>query len=145
MIYLGADHAGWKTKEYFKKYLKRKDLGFKDFSSPVYNSKDDYPIIAEKVAKKVARDKESLGILICDSGTGMAVAANKVKGIRAALVFNNWMARHAKADDHANVLVFGEALQRPDQAVRMYQAFMLVRNSSASRHLRRLKQILKLK
>ena len=83
MIYLGADHAGFKLKEEIKRYLDRLGLAYKDLGNFVFDPDDDYPDFAELVAKCVAKEKRSRGILICGTGQGMALAANKVKGAYA--------------------------------------------------------------
>jgi len=101
-IYLGADHAGFEFKEKLKEVLKRGKYKFEDLS-PFFFDGDDYPDHAFKVAKRVAREK-SLGILICGSGAGMAIAANKVRGIRAVESSDVFTAVSSKTDDDTNVL-----------------------------------------
>lgn len=103
MIALGSDHGGFKMKEEIKKYFDEKEIKYKDYGC--YNEeRTDYPIYAEKVAKGIQNKECNLGILICKSGAGMTVAANKFKGIRCALAINEDMARNSKADDDINVL-----------------------------------------
>ncbi|GIW58773.1 MAG: putative ribose-5-phosphate isomerase B [Candidatus Dojkabacteria bacterium] len=103
-IYIACDHGGFELKEDIVKFLKSKhdveDLGPKD-----YDPTDDYPDYALKVAKRVASDKNSLGILICRSGNGMVITANKVKGSYAALCFTPEHAEKARNHDNANILV----------------------------------------
>ena len=82
MIYIGADHAGFKRKEEIKEFLDKKKIKYTDLSQKRVDG-DDYPIHAKAVSKEVKKNKVNKGILICGSGTGMVIAANKVKGIRA--------------------------------------------------------------
>ncbi len=106
MIAIGADHGGYKLKEEIKRYFEEKEIKYKDFGT--YNEeRTDYPVYAEKVSKAI-QDKEcDCGILICRSGYGMTVAANKFKGIRAAAILNEESAKYAKADDDINVITLG--------------------------------------
>ena len=104
MIALGSDHGGYKLKEEIKKYLDEIGIKYKDFGT--YNEeRTDYPIYAKKVAESIQNKECESGILMCRCGAGMTVAANKFKGIRAALAFNEEIAIASKADDNINVLV----------------------------------------
>lgn len=103
IIALGTDHGGFKLKEEIKKYFDEKEIKYKDFGC-FSDERTDYPIYAEKVAKAIQEKQCDLGIVICKSGAGMTVAANKFKGIRCALAINEDMARNSKADDDINVL-----------------------------------------
>ena len=104
MIALGADHGGFYIKEEIKKYFDEVDVKYEDFGTYSID-RTDYPIYAERVAKSIQDDDCDCGILICKSGAGMTVVANKFRGIRAAACFNKEMAGAAKADDDINVLV----------------------------------------
>ena len=104
MIALGSDHGGFRLKEEIKVFFDEKDIKYKDFGT--YNEeRTDYPIYAEKVAKSIQKKECSEGILICKSGAGMTIAANKFKGIRATIGFNKEVTTASKADDDINVLV----------------------------------------
>ena len=106
MIALGCDHGGYKLKEEIKKYLDEKEIQYKDFGT--YNEeRTDYPIYAKNVALAVQSGECSQGILLCRSGYGMTVVANKFKGIRAASVSDEEAAKFAKADDDINVITLG--------------------------------------
>lgn len=106
MIAIGADHGGYKLKEEIKRYFEEKEIKYKDFGT-YDEERTDYPVYAEKVSKAI-QDKEcDCGILICRSGYGMTVAANKFKGIRAAAILNEESAKYAKADDDINVITLG--------------------------------------
>ncbi|MBR2289259.1 MAG: ribose 5-phosphate isomerase B [Clostridia bacterium] len=116
MIALGADHGGFKLKEEIKKYLDENEMKYKDFGTDS-EERTDYPIYAEKVCKSIQEKKCESGILICKSGAGMTIAANKFKGIRAALGFNKEVAGASKADDNINVLVLCSEYMTVSQAV----------------------------
>lgn len=106
MIAIGADHGGYKLKEEIKRYFEEKEIKYKDFGT--YNEeRTDYPVYAEKVSKAIQNKECDCGILICRSGYGMTVAANKFKGIRAAAILNEESAKYAKADDDINVITLG--------------------------------------
>ena len=106
MIAIGADHGGYKLKEEIKKYLEESGIEYKDYGT---NSEErtDYPIYAKKVAEAIQNKECDSGILVCRSGYGMTVVANKFKGIRAAAVMNEESAKFAKADDDINVITLG--------------------------------------
>ncbi len=139
MIYIASDHAGWDLKEYIKKYFNKKGVKYLDLSNPYFDKKDDYPIFGKKVANSVYKDKRSKGILICDTGIGMSIAANRKKGIRAALVFNEWMAERARQHNDANILVLGAELQSKKKTLKMIDIFLSTPFSKAARHRRRVK------
>ena len=120
MIALGADHGGFKAKEEIKKYLNEKEIDYWDYGTD-YIARTDYPIYAEKVAKGIQDKQCDSGILICKSGAGMTVAANKFKGIRAAMAVNEEMAKVIKSDDNINVLVI------PAEFLRISQIIAIVR------------------
>lgn len=102
-VFLGSDHAGYELKERVKKFLESKNIEFVDLT-PVLEAKDDYPDIALKVCEKVISEK-SKGILICGTGVGMSIAANKVPGVRAALCTNKEQMELSIKHNDANILV----------------------------------------
>ena len=105
MIYIGSDHRGYNLKEYLKDYLSKTKIPFKDVGNHKFDPEDDYPDFAFKVAREVAKDTmHHTGVMICGSGLGMVVAANKVKNIRSGLAVNEWFAQHGKENDDLNVL-----------------------------------------
>ncbi len=103
MIAIGSDHGGYKLKEEIKKYLDEIGIEYKDFGTDS-EERTDYPIYAKKVAEAIVNKECDKGILLCKSGCGMAIVANKFKGIRAGLIVNEKEARFAKADDDINVI-----------------------------------------
>lgn len=106
MIAIGSDHGGYKLKEEIKKYFDEKGIEYRDFGTDS-EEKTDYPIYAKKVAQSVQSKECEGGILLCRSGYGMTVVANKFKGIRAASISNEEAAKFAKADDDINVITLG--------------------------------------
>ena len=106
MIALGADHGGYKLKEEIKRYLGESGIEYKDYGTDS-EERTDYPIYAKKVAQAVQSKECEGGILLCRSGYGMTVVANKFKGIRAASISNEEAAKFAKADDDINVITLG--------------------------------------
>ena len=106
-VYIGSDHAGFAVKDYVKELLEKRGYEVEDLGT--YSSERvDYPDYAKKIAQAVAKDSESFGVLICGTGIGMSIAANKIKGIRAAEVHDYYTAQMARAHNDANVLCFGE-------------------------------------
>lgn len=106
MIALGNDHGGYKLKEEIKKYLDEKEIEYKDFGA-YSEERTDYPIYAKKVAEAITKGECDSGILCCRSGHGVAIVANKYRGIRAANIHSEEEAKFAKADDNINVLTLG--------------------------------------
>lgn len=123
MIAIGSDHGGYKLKEEIKKYLEEIGLEYKDFGT--YNEeRTDYPIYAREVAKAVSNGECESGILICRSGHGMSIVANKYKGVRAASVTNEDDARFAKADDNINVMTLGADCLETKEAIRIMRTWI---------------------
>ena len=139
MIYIASDHAGFNLKEKVKVYLARKKVKFEDLS-PLFNEGDDYPDIAKPAAEKVVKDK-ALGIFVCGSGTGMCVAANKVKGARACPCTTVAMANRAKKEDFINILCLGARLLSFEKTKPIINAFLSAKYSTAKRHVRRVKKV----
>ena len=123
MIAIGCDHGGYRLKEELKKYLDEIGLEYKDFGT---NSEErtDYPIYAKEVAKAVSTKECEKGILICRSGHGMAIVANKFKGVRAAAVVSEDDAKFAKADDDINVLTLGSNCLDTSEAIRIMRTWI---------------------
>jgi ribose 5-phosphate isomerase B len=142
IIVLGSDHAGFKIKEFIKGMLSNKNYRFKDVGTYSLESVD-YPDFAEKVAIEVRKDKNRKGILTCGTGIGASIAANKIPGIRAALVCNTKDARLSIEHNNANVLVLGGRPFNKDNIRRIINVWF--RSAfQGGRHLRRLKKISKL-
>ncbi|GAB6888019.1 ribose 5-phosphate isomerase B [Desulfothermus okinawensis JCM 13304] len=137
-IVMGSDHAGYPLKENLKIFLQGKGYEVIDVGCDKENS-CDYPEFAFKLCKKVVEDS-ILGILICGTGIGMSISANRVKGIRAALCFNEYMAKMSRRHNNANVLCLGARVIGEDLALSIVEAF-LQEEFEGGRHLRRINQI----
>ncbi len=125
MVYLGSDHAGLELKLFIKNYFKERGIECLDLGTNSSKSVD-YPDYALKVAEKVKNDGDegSFGILICGTGIGMEIAANKIDGIRAALTYNEYAAEFAKKHNDANIITLGSRTTTPVEAVRYIDKFM---------------------
>jgi len=138
-IAIGADHGGFVLKKHMIGFLKKNGCKVKDFGT-FSAQRCDYPLIGYKVASSVASGKFERGILICKSGLGMSMTANKVPGIRAALLYNVKSARSSREHNDANIAVFGGKLMGRDKALKALKIW-LVTKFTGGRHARRIKQI----
>ena len=138
-IFISSDHAGFKLKEDIKIYLKKNKLSFIDLG-PKNDTKVDYPDYAHKVAKKVKISKKNIGILVCGSGTGMNIAANKHKNIRAAQCFNLRSTKLSRLHNDANIITLGSRLITKKNALN-YVGVFLNTKFEGGRHKRRVKKI----
>jgi len=143
-IFLGADHAGVIQKNKIKKYLKSKRYSFEDCGSNESHSADDYVDYAEKVARKVVKTKNSKGILFCGSGLGMVMAANKIKGIRAATGFDLYSARMARFDNDANILGLRTRYFSTQKIKKIVHVWLTTPFSGIKRHQKRINKLAKL-
>ena len=142
IIYLGADHRGFKIKEYLKKFLLDKGYQVADLGASQYAEGDDYPDFAAAVARKVAADLGAgRGIVICGSGFGVDIVANKFEGIRSALASSADQVYHARHDDDANVLSLAANFLDETEAAKIVQVFLLTPFSPEPRYQRRLEKI----
>jgi ribose 5-phosphate isomerase B len=138
-IVIGADHGGFKLKESLVKYLKSKGHAVKDMGAFSEES-CDYPVIGYKAAKLVASKAYPKGILICKTGIGMSVAANKVRGVRAALCDRPDIARSSREHNDSNVLVLAANILTPKKAKAVLEAWLDAKHLGG-RHARRVRQI----
>ena len=138
-IFISSDHAGFKLKETIKDYLRNKKVKFEDLG-PKDDSSVDYPDYAHKVARKVKSRKSNVGILVCGSGTGMNIAANKHKNIRAAQCFNLKSTKLSRLHNDANIITLGSRLITKKNALKFISVFLNTKFESG-RHLRRVKKI----
>ena len=139
-IYIGSDHAGFELKEKIKKYLKERRLRFEDLGTHSSESVD-YPDYAFSVAKKVAKEKNSRGILICGTGTGMVIAANKVKGIRAVAAYDKYSAEMSRLHNDANVLALRGRFFPFKRIKEIVFVWLATQFSGEPRHKRRINKI----
>jgi len=139
-IAIGSDHAGYDLKENIKEYLKSKGIEVIDFGT---NSKDsvDYPDFAVRVAHSIRDHDHPIGILICGSGVGMSITANKVKTVRAALCTSTIHARMSRLHNNANVLTMGERYTDFNLARKIVDTFLETEFTHVQRHERRVKLI----
>ena len=136
MLALGSDQGGYALKQEIIKYLEEREIPYKDFGS--YNEESvDYPIYGKAVAKSVASGECEKGILICGTGIGISITANKVKGIRAALCTDCFMAEATRLHNDANILALGGRVVGPGLAVKIVDTFLNTPFSGEERHQRR--------
>ena len=139
-LFLGADHAGFDFKEKLKKYLDKKKIDFEDLGAFVLDENDDYPDIAFKVAERVS-EVSGKGILICGSGEGMEIAANKVKGIRAIAAWDVYTAKKSREHNDANILALSERDSSFAKVTKIIDAWLKTPFSDKEKHARRIKKI----
>ena len=138
-IFISSDHAGFKLKQSIKSYLLKKKLDFKDLG-PYNSSRVDYPDFAHKLAKKVKINKNSIGILVCGSGMGMNIAANRHKNIRAAQCFNLKSTKLSRLHNDANIITLGSRLLTKKTALSCIGVFLNTQ-FEGGRHSKRIKKI----
>lgn len=140
-FYIGSDHAGYNLKQAVKKHLEEKGHKVTDLGS--YNGEDavDYPDIAREVSEKLQEYPETLGIMICGTGQGSAMAMNRHKGVRAALCNTLELAEKAREHNHANALCMGERTTPEDLALQIVDKFIETPVSPEERHKRRIDMI----
>ena len=143
MLYLGADHAGFGLKEKLKVVLTKKRIKFVDLGTDSARPAD-YPLVAAKVARAVVKSKNHRGILLCGSGEGMDIAANKVKGARATPVYDRYTAVMSRRDNDANIASLRARQFSQTQAIALALLWLKTPFSGARRHQRRIRQIAKL-
>ncbi len=144
-IYIGTDHRGFRMKNDLLLWFHNQGYQVTDIGNHAENEEDDYPEFAELVARAVAEDPENRrGIVLCGSGAGVAIAANKVKGIRAALIHEVNIAKNARHDDDINVLALGADYISDNLAEQIIQTFLRTPFSGSPRHIRRIEKIRKI-
>lgn len=144
MIYIGADHKGYKLKEKIAKWLFEMEYEFTDLGAINYDPTDDYVKYAQEVASLVADDKEALGVLVCGSGVGVEVVANKFDGVRASVGKSVLQVKAGRIDDNMNVLALAADFTIEKEAKAMLIAFLESRFSAKDRYKRRLSDITKI-
>ena len=138
-IFISSDHAGFKLKEAIKVYLSKKKLTFQDLG-PHNNDRVDYPDYAHKVARRVKISKNNIGILVCGSGMGMNIAANRHKNIRAAQCFNLKSTKLSRLHNDANIITLGSRLLTKKNAL-VFVGVFLKTKFEGGRHSKRIKKI----
>ncbi len=138
-ISLSSDHAGFKIKEIIKKYLIKKKIKVVDLG-PKDNKSVDYPDYAKRVARNVLSKKSNIGILVCGSGTGMAMSANKFKKVRAAVCYNKASTRLSRQHNNANIMALGARLTKKSDVIKLVNVFLNTK-FEGGRHLRRVNKV----
>ncbi len=140
MIAIGSDHGGFALKKALMAHFDRRGVSYKDFGT--YSEEScDYPVYAKKVAEAVASGECERGILICGTGIGMSITANKVHGIRAALCGDCFSAKATRQHNDANILCMGARVVGEGLAIMIADVFLSTPFSNSERHLRRISQI----
>lgn len=142
-VYIGTDHGGFELKEKLKKYVASLGYEVMDKGAFQLDPEDDYPDFIIPVAQAVSKDSEARGIVLGRSGNGEQIAANKIKGVRAALCMNETMAQKAREHNDANVISIGADYVDEDMAKKMIKIFLATPFSGEERHKRRLEKIAK--
>lgn len=140
MIALGCDHGGFELKQEIKKYLEEKGIEYKDFGCDSIESVD-YPEYARKVANAIVSKECEKGILVCGTGIGISIAANKVKGIRAAVCHDCFSAEATRLHNDANILCMGGRVIGVGHAIKVVDTFLHTEFSNDERHIRRISLI----
>ncbi|GAA3441240.1 ribose-5-phosphate isomerase [Planomonospora venezuelensis] len=140
-VYIGADHAGYEFKNHLVSWLKEHGHEVTDCGPFVYDAEDDYPPFVLRAAEGVANDPGSLGVVIGGSGNGEQIAANKVRGVRAALAWSEDTAKLAREHNDANVISVGARMHPQEEATRFVELFLATAYSGADRHSRRIAQL----
>jgi ribose 5-phosphate isomerase B len=141
---IATDHGGFSLKEELLTHLRAAGHEIVDFGAYELNPADDYPDFVVPLAKAVVAGQVQRGVAICGSGVGASVCANKVTGVRAALIHDHFSAKQGVEDDHLNVLCMGGRTVGPAVAWDLVQAFLAAEFSQAERHVRRLAKVAKL-
>tara|TARA_B100001027_G_scaffold216904_1_gene194999 strand:- start:1548 stop:1970 length:423 start_codon:yes stop_codon:yes gene_type:complete len=138
-IFISSDHAGFKLKNDIYKYLKNKNKNILDLG-PFNADTVDYPDYAKKLANYVKKNKYNIGILICGSGMGMAISANKVKNVRAALCYSAKNTKLSRLHNNANIITVGSRLTSRNMAKKLINIFLKTK-FEGGRHITRVKKI----
>ncbi len=141
-IFIGADHRGSELKNKLIEYIQEKNIRVEDLGAFEYNPEDDYPDFAQKVAKAVLQNtKEFLGLLICGSGDGVSIAANRFKGIYCGLGYNEDQVKHIRERDHINILSLPADYMDFEKAKKLVDIFLTTEPLRQEKYFRRLKKI----
>ena len=140
MIGIGSDHGGFALKEAIKKHLEERGLEYRDYGT-YSDASCDYPVYGRAVAKAVAAGECELGILICGTGIGISITANKVPGVRAALCSDCFSAEATRQHNNANILALGARVLGEGLALKIVDTFLDTPFSNDERHIRRISMI----
>ncbi len=137
-VYLGSDHAGFQLKDHLLVWLEQHGHEPVDCGPREYDPDDDYPPFVLRAAEQVAADRDSFGVVVGGSGNGEAIAANKVRGVRAALAWSEDVATLAREHNDANVISIGARMHTAEEATRFVELFLTTAFSGGPRHARRI-------
>lgn len=144
-IFIAADHRGFEFKEKIKDWLKKQGYQVIDCGNKVYDPNDDYPDYSLELSRRListkAMENGALGIVICGSGVGVSVAANRVKGIRCGLGFDADQIKHARENDHINVLALPSDYLSLEKAKKFISTFLKAKPKNEERYLRRIRKL----
>ena len=140
MIALGSDHGGYELKQEIIRYLEKKGYEYRDYGCDSTDSVD-YPVYGKLVGEAVASGECERGILICGTGIGISITANKIKGVRAALCTDCFMAEATRQHNDANILALGGRVVGPGLALKIVETFLTTPFLGDERHIRRIRQI----
>lgn len=140
MIAIGSDHGGFELKKEIIAYLEKNNLEYKDYGTYTPDS-CDYPVYAKKVANAILEGECEKGILICGTGIGISITANKFKGIRAALCHDCFSAQATREHNDANIVAMGARVVGPGLAVKIVDTFLNTEFSNDERHINRIRQM----
>lgn len=143
-IALGADHAGFELKEQLKEEISKLGYEVVDVGAHHYDALDDYPDFAQKVGEAVVADQADRGVVVCGSGIGASIAANKVTGVRAGLATDTYSARQGVEHDDVNVLVLGARITGIEVIREILKSFLAAEFSGEERHVRRLNKVIEI-
>ena len=138
-ICIASDHGGYNLKESIKDLLIEKNVSIIDLG-PFENKTVDYPDYAKKIANRIKAKKSDVGILVCGSGTGMAISANKIKSIRAAVCYNAKSTRLSRQHNNANIITLGSRLTKKSLSLKLVEIFLKTK-FEGGRHLKRVNKI----
>ena len=138
-ICIASDHGGYNLKESIKDFLIKKNVSIIDLG-PRENKTVDYPDYAKKLSKRIKAKKSDIGILVCGSGTGMAISANKIKKIRAAVCYNTKSTRLSREHNNANIIALGARLTNKKMSLKLVEIFLKTK-FEGGRHLKRINKI----
>lgn len=140
-IYIGSDHRGFELKGQLIEWLKANSYSVVDCGNTRHDPQDDYPDFAFPTAESVAKNSDSLGVVLCGSGVGVSVAANKIKGIICGLIASSKQIESAKGDDNCNMIALPVDFVTQEEAIHIVKTFIETPFSQGERHVRRLAKI----
>lgn len=141
-IFIGADHRGYQLKDKLITYIQDKNIRIEDLGNYEYDPHDDFPDYAQKVAQAVLQNpQEHLGIVICGSGAGVSIAANRYKGIYSVVGISPEQVLDSRRDDHINVLALAANFTTEEDAQRIVDAYLAGKPAHAEKYIRRLKKV----